>query len=41
MSTLNEIETLDPPAVDQPTLDILFGRTDCFGGRGAFASAAA
>ncbi|KXX75742.1 Acyltransferase LovD [Madurella mycetomatis] len=39
MSTLSE--TGEPPAVDAPTFDILFGGTDCLGGGGIFASAAA
>lgn len=36
ISTLNEKG--EPPAVDAPTFDILFGGTDCFGGGGLFAS---
>ena len=41
MSTLSETETGDPLAVDEPTFDISFGGTDCFGGGSIFASAAA
>ncbi|KAI1077154.1 beta-lactamase/transpeptidase-like protein [Whalleya microplaca] len=38
-STLNEKG--EPPAVDAPTFDILFGASDCLGGGGLFASAEA
>ncbi|KAL1865046.1 hypothetical protein Daus18300_007393 [Diaporthe australafricana] len=37
LSTLNEKS--EPPAVDAPTFDILFGGTDCLGGGGGFGSA--
>lgn len=39
ISTLNEKG--EPPAVDAPFFDILFGGTDCLGGGGLFASAEA
>ncbi|KAK4156106.1 beta-lactamase/transpeptidase-like protein [Chaetomidium leptoderma] len=39
ISTLSEQG--EPPAVDAPTFDILFGGTDCLGGGGVFASAEA
>ncbi|KAI1206194.1 beta-lactamase/transpeptidase-like protein [Annulohypoxylon truncatum] len=39
ISTLNEKG--EPPAVDLPTFDIVFGGTDCLGGAGLFSSAKA